>query len=417
MQKKIIIFSRILVVAFFSLVYGKDNGLGSKGVCIVPVADLLGAPLPNKQKNEKVIDQLPYYCAPKNGCLRNGQLLFNEVVDILFDKSTDTHFCIKISHLFHITGENQPPHTIYWTNKKNIMLFDQLEKTGIDAHHVIPIPIDFRQSENSDHDDNSIVTLIMPWYDPITKKKYSVGTRFVKCHQQPSPLKQVAVNLIKTNPLQKSDTSIPLSCCIEQQHRLSSAQKREVMIALLRRWINESKGIIPYVWGGCSFVDAHDADHCFIEEKKEGASFYQWQNGKNKRCHRAIKTGFDCSGLIARAAHICGIAYFYKNTTTLARFLTPLTPNHRLEPGDLIWIPGHVMIVADLEKQTLIEARGYEHGYGKVHEISLHTVFAGIKNYQELTALHVAKQPLKRINRAGVVADVYQSFKLLKLMH
>ncbi len=78
-------------------------------------------------------------------------------------------------------------------------------------------------------------------------------------------------------------------------------------------------------------------------------------------------------------------------------------------------MPGHVMIVADMSKNSLFEARSHDHGYGKLQEIALGDVFKGIPTYQALLHAYEKKIPLERIDKAGVVKDHFPSFKLLSL--
>ncbi len=66
-------------------------------------------------------------------------------------------------------------------------------------------------------------------------------------------------------------------------------------------------------------------------------------------CTQHPMSGFDCAGIISRAAQMCGIPYYFKNTYTLAHYLKSLSIDTHLQEGDLIWIPGHVMIVSDLK--------------------------------------------------------------------
>jgi len=127
------------------------------------------------------------------------------------------------------------------------------------------------------------------------------------------------------------------------------------------------------------------------------------------------KTGLDCSGMIARAAQICGIPYFYKNTTIIERFLTPLAKGNKPIPGDIIWIPGHVMVVADFINNTLIEVRGYKHGYSKIHEIPLNEEFKGINTYHDLTNAYHNNKAIIRLDSSGNERETITSLKLLQL--
>ncbi|MGB8367272.1 MAG: hypothetical protein WCD44_02830, partial [Candidatus Babeliales bacterium] len=156
---------------------------------------------------------------------------------------------------------------------------------------------------------------------------------------------------------------------------------------------------IPYVWGGFSFTST-----------KKISSF----SLKNEKIV-SPKTGFDCAGIIARSAQICNIPYFYKNTTTIKQFLSPITHINNLMPGDIIWIPGHVMVIADLKNNTLIEARGYNHGYGKIHEIPLSEEFKGISTYKELFNIYQNKKTITRLDHKGNEQEKINNLLLLRL--
>ena len=86
-----------------------------------------------------------------------------------------------------------------------------------------------------------------------------------------------------------------------------------------------------------------------------------------------------------------------------------------LQEGDIIWIRGHVMIVGSLKDNTLIEARGYNHGYGKVQEIPLHTVFKYIKTFAQLFVHQQNKLPFFRMNSRGKVVQTIHELKILRL--
>jgi hypothetical protein len=125
--------------------------------------------------------------------------------------------------------------------------------------------------------------------------------------------------------------------------------------------------------------------------------------------------GLDCAGLIARAAHLAGIPYFYKNSLTIAKHLAPLNKKETISEGDIIWLPGHVMVVSSLKDNLLVEARHYSHGYGKVHEIPLSHQFKNINSYEQLAAHFFNKKPLQRLDKSGKVVQVLPDFKILKL--
>jgi hypothetical protein len=127
------------------------------------------------------------------------------------------------------------------------------------------------------------------------------------------------------------------------------------------------------------------------------------------------KTGLDCTGLIVRAAQIVGIPYFFKNSTTIGALMRPLQPHESLHAGDIILVRGHVMIVADTKRNTLVEARGQDHGYGKVHEIPLKNVFKGMTTFDDLQTAHATQKRLIRFDSRGVERNTFATFSLFSL--
>jgi hypothetical protein len=112
---------------------------------------------------------------------------------------------------------------------------------------------------------------------------------------------------------------------------------------------------------------------------------------------------------------LAGIPYFYKNSLTIAKHLAPLNKKETISEGDIIWLPGHVMVVSSLKDNLLVEARHYSHGYGKVHEIPLSHQFKNINSYEQLAAHFFNKKPLQRLDKSGKVVQVLPDFKILKL--
>lgn len=87
-----------------------------------------------------------------------------------------------------------------------------------------------------------------------------------------------------------------------------------------------------------------------------------------------------------------------------------------MENGDLIWTPGHVMIINNLKNNTLVEARGYSSGYGCVHKITLDKVFAEINTYDDLIKYYYANKKITFKNKEGESAKNSVNFKLFKLI-
>jgi hypothetical protein len=73
------------------------------------------------------------------------------------------------------------------------------------------------------------------------------------------------------------------------------------------------------------------------------------------------------------------------------------------------------MIASDIKNNKLVEARHYNHGYGRIHELPLNKVFDGINTYQELVDAYHSKKKLYRLTSDGQIGDTINQFKILKL--
>jgi cell wall-associated NlpC family hydrolase len=326
-------------------------------------------------------------------------------------KTTEQEAYIKITQSYYLNGQSPEPQSHYWVLKKNITLFDDLEQHALDLHHV-PAPIAFSDGDNC-HNliQENIVTLTQPHYDPTLKITFSAGTRFV---QAPSKHKKKSVEVyaIDYQTYKEHRIKIPCTQCVFSNLPKEAPARITDYVNLLKQWAHIKKGYIPYTWGGTSFT--YTVHNNFKEQayktNNSDYAFYSYENDKH-----CPKSGFDCSGVIARAAQICGIPYFCKNTSTIAQSLTPLQKEQVLAVGDLILIKGHVMVVSDLAKNLLIEARAYSHGYGKLHEIALKDVFADITTYDDLMNVYFNKQIVKRKDKKGNVRDTFTNLQLFSM--
>lgn len=402
-------FHHALCLMIFSI-----NALAAdrvKAVVIVPVADLSGRPLLNysPKKVDEHYDEFSY--APDKGvgpCFRMHQAKFNELVTISSDLSKE-EVCCEFENLFFLNKQGKKEKSC-WMLRKYLMPVAELEAKIKELH--IPPPVmmgAFPESYNK-----NILTLIEPWEDETTKRIFSTGTRFVR---SPKDDKEnlYAVYILDPESLTETVALVPAQSALID-YPTNSTQARALMIIMLRKWAYPSKGITPYVFGGCSMTTPMEAQG-FYRRKHVGAgkTATSWQRtGSVKK----PLSGFDCSNMLLCAAQIAGLPYYYKNTHALARHLKPLEATDILEEGDLIWYLGHVMVVSDCKKNLLIEAAGYEFGYGKVQELPLEKVFQGIKTYKELCNAFHSRRFLRRLNSRGrPVRSIYQLqiFKLSSL--
>lgn len=73
------------------------------------------------------------------------------------------------------------------------------------------------------------------------------------------------------------------------------------------------------------------------------------------------------------------------------------------------------MVIANISRNTVIEARGYAHGYGKLQEISLDTMFHNVSTFRELLDHYRHKKPIIRKDIQGMCRDTYPEFTIHSL--
>ena len=375
-----------LFVTFLGLV-GIVTGVvqaGHLAVITVPISDLVGSPI-----GSRVYQTLPYAVGADNKlCVRTHQLLFNEQVEVIQEDGEEVR--VKIPNMFYCTN-NQPGDT-FWMLRKNLITLKTLQDYHIDKK-IFPTPIN-KKNYNSINPSPNIVNLLKPFTDQKSKRTFSAGTRFVA-------LPATSINTSAYIPVYAFNPSthtidtlyLPRTIC-RTTYPTDQKNATHNFITLLKDWASLHKDYhIPYIWGGCSITTPLVATEL----------------------NQSIpKGGIDCSGLILRAAQLCGIPYFCKNSTTILRTLKKLSVTDTIKPGDIIYIPGHVMVISDTKNPMIIEARGYGNGYGRVHEIALNKQFLRINNFQELRYAYEKKIPLQFLNKEGKIVQLIPEFTILK---
>ncbi len=405
----------IIIFSITWLLFSGDI-CAQKAVICVPIADLIGQQITSLMPNqsaEKSYETLAVCSGEIKsslGCPRLHQLLYNDVVELIVTAKDEV--CIRIPHAYYLIPSSLQPQNNYWTLKKNITLLDDLIKHKIDTMH-IPPSIDFAQTNHDALKNPDIVTLVEPHYDSTTKFTFSVGTRFVKTtstrKRRASLLEVFAFDYGRNKEVL---IKIPLQKCVVHNLTKTAEERMADFVALIKKWTHQKNGFIAYVWGGTSFTAAMHGNFKEVMRTGDQGDYSLYEYEKDMQ---SPKSGFDCSGVILRAAQICGIPYFCKNTTTIAQCLTPLTKEQTLQSGDLILIKGHVMIVSDLDKNLLIEARSYGHGYGKLQEIPLPEVFEGIETYKDLCDACFEKKVVKRKDIKGSIRDTFANVQLFSM--
>lgn len=381
-MKIIIVFA--VIASSFTCLYIQ----GYEAFVCQPVVDLVGEPL-QKSPTERSKDVAKRYAqlSPEAGC-RVHQLIFNERVDVLEERGAEVRVAIK--NAYYLLDNNQEPQIVYWALKKSFMPLSYMkDRFHITSDSIIPPAISFHDEASLGLSKN-IVTLSRSWYDPASALVFSAGTRFV---QQPtlSMQKSVAVTFFNNKKNKIMTGYIPTDYVINHTV-LTSEQRANTFINILQQWARLPDPI-KYVWGGCSIM--HDISALPTDYKPN--------------------YGIDCTGLIMRAAQACGIPYFFKNSTTVIQCLRPLTAHEKIENGDIIWVKGHVMVVSDVKKNMLIEARGYQHGFGKVHELALRDVFLNMPSFNDLMNAFHTHTTVKRLDATKSPTGPLLEVKIFKL--
>lgn len=347
----------------------------------VPVTDLVTKNLHHSYPTISIEElyTLPY--SPQEGidsCMRAHQCLYNEVGRV---KEIDgDEALVEFPHFF-CENESKVRHSSFWMLRKNIRHLADLHE----SLHCIPEP--FRGS------DRHILTLMLPWQDIATTTIYSAGTRFIR-EETLDTEESYGVIFLDVSECRPRTALINKMLAITD-YPTTSTEAKKLFVAILKRWT--TLGTIPYVWGGCSFTRTTPEDFGFVRSLREGAHIAYWDRPNTDH----PRSGFDCSGLILRAAQIAGIPYFFKNTTTLSQNLQEIPLLEQLEEGDLILMKGHVMIISSLDFHTCIDTLGYSSGYAKLVERHLSEVFEDVATYEELRQRASRSTPLNMKNKQG----------------
>ena len=319
-------------------------------------------------------------------CRRSHQGLYNELVEILEEK--DDALKITLKNVSYTTNGTV---STFWTDKKNILRLSEIEDSDI-----------LKTIPHSEYGQEQTIVLTYPW------KNFSVGTRFKRQTDFDS---DTTYGIVRSDYIDNQIIfdSIPHENAIEENQQNSAATRalfvKNINDIVTRVSFNDSHDVIPYVWGGSSFIQPHK-NNDFYEENGS------WERKEKKNMY----TGYDCSEFVMRMAKIAGINFPWKTTTAIQQGQRALTENDILENGDIIWIQGHVMIISSIEENELIEARGYKSGYGCVHRIKLIDAFEDVTNYDDLLQRYHSNQSLNLKNKQGDFYLKADTFSLLKLI-
>ncbi len=334
---------------------------------------------PSVQSVHQKLDYIPSKSRPTP---RACQLLFNTVVNTLHETTQEA--MIEVEHLFYDIEPNDFYKNHFWIPKKSLLFLDH-----VNPHTKQSFPQPLSRSTAHWYDSN-VVVLTLPWIPSVGHCMYSVGTRFVR---QPEHDTENSYGIIMRHPHHKHAQieHVPKAHALIEGSIPKNLQRR-AMIDLIKSWIDyaeEQQTCIPYVWGGSSFA--------LTEPNKKPL------------------IGFDCSSLIIRAAQIIGIPLCAKTSMMMEKTLKPLSKKDTLEIGDIIWRPGHVILIADIERNEIIQARGYESGYGCVYRSELGKYFQGISTFNQLVNRYFCNKEVRELKKNGDAFNDTTQIKILKL--
>lgn len=320
-----------------------------------------------------------------NRCDRTHQGLFNELVHLV--ELRQNYVKVFFDNIKNLMPADTP--SFFWTHKDNLIPLENLKENII----VQSIP-------NSLYAQEPTITITYPW------KNFSVGTRFKHFSKLDTKKSYgiIRADFIKNKIILDR---IPRSNAL-QETKQSKKSARKLFVKIINDMIdriNKSNlnQVVPYVWGGCSFTKLYQSNNFY---KKDGVWHRQ---GKNNPY-----SGFDCSGFIMKMAQIAGLDFPWQTSTAMQFSMKKLAENDLLQEGDILWINGHVIIISSIQRNEIIEARGYSDGYGCLHRIKLSQLLKDITNYDQLLDYYYAKKQITFKKKVGEHIES-DSFELLKL--
>ena len=373
-------------------------------VCIVPVADLLSQKYSvtgHHTVHEKYAFLPLSEKQPASLCCRATQLLFNEQVTIIEQSGEQSY--VEASFWYLKNPSFQSPSTRnnrFWTLTKNLKPLSALTS---EENVTIP-PTDPEKLLGK------VVSLTLPWHCRETNTSYSAGTQFVTTGQEND---RYPIKLYDPKTSKLTESTLPKNLCVLTLKR-SDEQKRTLFLTTIQSWAHGIPDSIPYVLGGASILETFK-DVPFYEKKMivgkiKGTAFIR------PECTATPHTGVDCTGLIRLACKISGIPLTATNSKSIAQSLFKLAPTTTLQNGDILFWKGHTAIISDIKNGLLIEARGYEHGYGFVQEIPYSRELQEIDTTDKLMNVYLKRRPVQRLDIKGHYRETITDLTILSLL-
>lgn len=355
------------------------------GICCVPVADLTIEPITSLSHHllpeQRCAQQLLGPSYNNHSVTRINQLLLNEPVIIL--NETDYEYKIQTIDRAYSTAIHTYNST-YWVEKYAITPTSTAPCTNQDA-----------------------LFLIRPYYIPELGVTVSAGT---KLFLKKTKTNHYLATCIHPKTYKLTTCTIAQSLCCRPYK--NPQKQRLAFVQLIRFWAQQHPEKIPYVLGGSSIKDTVIPSLFSLRTmgSEKNASTGYWREQLD-----CPYTGLDCSHLVYLAARMTGIPIKTTNTIGISKECRLFTKHDTLEAGDLALWKGHVIIITDPENGLCAEARGYDSGYGVVHEIPLDEQLKGIKTGNDLVTTYFSGNPITRLKKYGEFEKVITDMRLYKL--
>ncbi len=399
-----------ITIIFLTIFVSSYSQLPRKAMCTASVLDVVEYQLSGSDGTWQEVNQayknIPISWGPneqdRHVCPRKHQLLLHDIVTILDE--TQYEAFIQLDTCFVIDTDNNKQSLTGWVLKNHLKDINEL-----DARKT-PALISWTNA-NVDRSNIKTVTLFTSFSDS-TGTIYCAGTRFILNKLINTNFEVFAYSEGESN---YRLIEIPQSSCVFETFYYTPEDKRNNFCKLLNIWTSIPSNCIPLVWGGASIGTVCNLDNFDLQvlTNEDGDVRYAWK--RSTKTVGDVYTGVDASGAILRAAQIMGIPYFCKNSKTALQTLTPLAVTDYPKSGDIIWLPGSLLVINDLNKNTIITTMSYASGYGALVELPLSKVFKDINTYHQLSQAYRKGQSLTILNRDGSSARTVDEFKILRM--
>ena len=381
--------------------------------CNVPISDVVCHPLATNTASYEQV-KAAYRTIPiswgsnaidKAACPRIHQLLLHEIVRVIEENEHEAF--VEIPHFKTINHENALESIKGWVLKENLR--------DVDTTTIRHLP-----KPSAENNYTHFLALASPFMDR-DEVFYSAGTRFsllhesIEKHAESNNEESINYHVWAYDAYLKKFKIIelPENICSYKCQTLPLKERKELFCHLVTLWATLHPLSIPLVWGGASIAKAwenKDYQSASITDDA-GQTRCVWERPKYGN---ATYQGIDASNLVARAAHIVGIDYEYRNTATAAAKLDELYMYEWPENGDLIWVPGGMLIITNVQTNRAVTALSYGAGYGIVTELLLSEIFKDISTYEDFMNAYRAHQPLTILNKDGSIARTINEYKVLR---